>query len=828
MTILTWLAVSSLVWGGVIWFIARILQRSNGVSGRARQWIWRGATALLIAPWVAAPLVSALGLGLAPAEVAPVVAAIEEPMIEAHAAVFTGETVNVGTTAIENGGSLLAWISGLQWIETALFALIAGWLMRFVLAQLALRSLLGIVNNSRVAEAGVATMSLHGWTQRLGLRRAPRLRIVDQAVSPFSYGMFRPTICLPEGMERQLSREALDLVVGHECLHIARGDGWRRPLERIVADVFWFNPFAWAMRRELDIARELACDEGVVNLSSARHAYARTLRDVAGFSAGLSHAAPAASMSLAGGRSLMLRVTRTLSQAKRKPARAVVVAACVLGAIGAPIAVAQVMLATPRAPQPPAAPLVADMPAPPAAPAQVPVPPVAPVAEQNVYISPDGMVRASFSATVVSTSGAKGSYSVGLEGSGANGDSNVCIAQLDGLGDLNVAKDQSVARGDAIGTRGNSRSLSFHVQCTDELDGRGRPVFSAPPAPPAPAEAPEAPEAPEAAEAAESPEAPEAAAPAPFAPFDAWDAPRPLAAPHATPMTPLTTLTPPTPPTPPTPRTWVTPAPAPAAPLKGQRTPTAAPPAPGQHVTPPTPPEPIVLRAPFAARVMTIEPGDNGLSKVKLQQVATRAVPLEGEPCVVFYTGVENLRVVEIARVIGEGQVIGFATPSSNSVTTTCAMVKAAKVTPAPQPATSYVSPNTPHAVLNAGRPTSRFGERFDPATGKSLFHEGIDLAAPKGTAVHAPGDAQVSQTFAAHEKLGNAVELTLPSGSKIRMTHLDEVKVKTGNAVKAGDVVGTVGSTGLTTGPHVHLEVVVKGKMIDPELVRGLTLIRP
>ena len=72
------------------------------------------------------------------------------------------------------------------------------------------------------------------------------------------------------------------------------------------------------IRRELDVARELACDEGMVELSAARTAYARTLRDVAGFSAGLSHAAPAASMSLAGGRSLMLRVTRTLALAKRK------------------------------------------------------------------------------------------------------------------------------------------------------------------------------------------------------------------------------------------------------------------------------------------------------------------------------------------------------------------------------------------------------------------------------------------------------------------------------------------------------------------------------
>ena len=60
MLTLSLLLVSSIVWGGLIWLSARALQRSN-VSGRARQWIWRGATLLLIAPWVSAPFVLAFG-----------------------------------------------------------------------------------------------------------------------------------------------------------------------------------------------------------------------------------------------------------------------------------------------------------------------------------------------------------------------------------------------------------------------------------------------------------------------------------------------------------------------------------------------------------------------------------------------------------------------------------------------------------------------------------------------------------------------------------------------------------------------------------------------
>ncbi len=69
MNTLMMLAASSIAWGAVLCVVGLMLQRNSNVSGRTRQWIWRGATLLLLAPWIAAPVVSALGLGLAPAEV---------------------------------------------------------------------------------------------------------------------------------------------------------------------------------------------------------------------------------------------------------------------------------------------------------------------------------------------------------------------------------------------------------------------------------------------------------------------------------------------------------------------------------------------------------------------------------------------------------------------------------------------------------------------------------------------------------------------------------------------------------------------------------------
>ncbi len=546
MTILTWLAVYSLVWGGLIWAAGRLLQGSADVSGRARQWIWRGATVLLVAPWVAAPVVAAAGWGLATGE------RVEAPAAGAALATlaidkFTGEQLLDFT-----GAPAPAQID-LDLTSMVLLVLAAGWIVRFVLAQYAGKTLMGVVAASRAAEPGRATVALQAWSKRLGMKRTPRLRIVSAKVSPFSFGVLRPTICLPEGLEDQLSREALDLVVGHECLHVARGDGWRRPLERVTADVMWFNPAAWLIRRELDVAREVACDEGIVELSSARTAYARTLRDVAGFSAGLSHAAPAASMSLAGGRSLMLRVKRTLGSAKRKPARAAVAAAVMMGVIGAPLAVAQVAFVIP-------------------APSTPPAPPAPPEAPAAAGIDADGSVRSTFAGKITAiTGGAQNGFNVRLEGKSDEG--APCVADMNGLVSVAVTKGQAIAENGLIGKRQSGRNLRVSVQCTDDSGSTERSSLAVPPAPPAPPVV----------------EMAQLAAPAP----KALPAPAAAPAPAPLPAIPLSPL-------PPVPSPSGVAPPAPPAPLS----PPAAAPAP----SPLAPLAPVSPPAPLSPRGISYQP----------------------------------------------------------------------------------------------------------------------------------------------------------------------------------------------------------------------------
>lgn len=339
------LAIASVIWGAVLFGVAAVLQAATSLAGAARQTLWRIAAVLLIAPWIAAPLADLAGIGLpAPAAVTPA------PVIETiNFESFSADTLPSAEPAVAVAPSPAAPAQPIPWASILIAAIAAGWAWRLAAARLAARSLRRIVSASTEAGPGPARQSLAAWSRKLGLRTEPRLRIVAEGLSPFSFGILRPVICLPAGLERQLDREALDLVVAHECLHAARGDGWLRPLERFVADLLWFNPFAWRIRRELDVARELACDEAVLKHARAHRAYAHTLRNVAGIAAGLGPAVPAASMSLAGSpRSLMLRMRQALAGARAKPAWTALAGVAVFGVTGTLAACMQGVAAAPR------------------------------------------------------------------------------------------------------------------------------------------------------------------------------------------------------------------------------------------------------------------------------------------------------------------------------------------------------------------------------------------------------------------------------------------------------------------------------------------------
>ncbi|MHB8454161.1 MAG: peptidoglycan DD-metalloendopeptidase family protein [Acidiferrobacterales bacterium] len=126
-------------------------------------------------------------------------------------------------------------------------------------------------------------------------------------------------------------------------------------------------------------------------------------------------------------------------------------------------------------------------------------------------------------------------------------------------------------------------------------------------------------------------------------------------------------------------------------------------------------------------------------------------------------------------------------------------------------------------AVSPAGWPTrggwisSGFGYRTDPFTGHPEFHEGIDIADSMGSPIYAMGAGVVSWA-GPRDGYGNLVEINHGNGLSTRYGHASKVLVKVGDRVRKGQVIALVGSTGRSTGPHVHFEVLRDGHEVDPK----------
>ncbi len=125
----------------------------------------------------------------------------------------------------------------------------------------------------------------------------------------------------------------------------------------------------------------------------------------------------------------------------------------------------------------------------------------------------------------------------------------------------------------------------------------------------------------------------------------------------------------------------------------------------------------------------------------------------------------------------------------------------------------SFTSPTFEAPVH--GRISSRFGWRTLSVNGNH-FHAGVDLAAPMGTPVHAARDGTVVKAGWGGS-YGNVVFLDHGDGTQTRYAHLSRIDVRVGETVRQGDVLGLVGSTGASTGPHVHFELRFDGRAVDP-----------
>jgi len=114
------------------------------------------------------------------------------------------------------------------------------------------------------------------------------------------------------------------------------------------------------------------------------------------------------------------------------------------------------------------------------------------------------------------------------------------------------------------------------------------------------------------------------------------------------------------------------------------------------------------------------------------------------------------------------------------------------------------------------GRLSSRFGLRGDPFTGVSRFHNGVDLAGTVGTPVVAAMSGKVSM-LGFNPNYGRYVILSHAEGFQTLYGHLDGVRVRKGARVKQGELIGTMGNSGYSTGSHLHFSIFLRGEPVDP-----------
>ncbi|MFU0799959.1 MAG: M23 family metallopeptidase [Xylanivirga thermophila] len=121
-----------------------------------------------------------------------------------------------------------------------------------------------------------------------------------------------------------------------------------------------------------------------------------------------------------------------------------------------------------------------------------------------------------------------------------------------------------------------------------------------------------------------------------------------------------------------------------------------------------------------------------------------------------------------------------------------------------------------PTFVPVKGRITSRFGIRNDPFNSTKKFHAGLDVAAPRGTPIKSAASGTVIMADR-NSGYGNMIMIDHGNGLSTVYGHASKLLVKEGDKIKKGDIIAEVGSTGRSTGPHLHFEVRLNGEPIDP-----------
>lgn len=145
---------------------------------------------------------------------------------------------------------------------------------------------------------------------------------------------------------------------------------------------------------------------------------------------------------------------------------------------------------------------------------------------------------------------------------------------------------------------------------------------------------------------------------------------------------------------------------------------------------------------------------------------------------------------------------------SNTSATTQTSTFKPGKDTP------KFIYPLSQKVAISSG-----YGYRIHPVTGEKRMHSGVDLGLPTGTPIYAVADGVV-ELSGDLGNCGKGVRINHSGGYMSIYCHASKLEIKTGESVKSGQTIALVGSTGMSTGPHLHLGMKLNGEWIDPKKV--------
>lgn len=145
-------------------------------------------------------------------------------------------------------------------------------------------------------------------------------------------------------------------------------------------------------------------------------------------------------------------------------------------------------------------------------------------------------------------------------------------------------------------------------------------------------------------------------------------------------------------------------------------------------------------------------------------------------------------------------------------------------VTAVAEPAGPLTRPLTFEEPVRGFAINSRFGMRRLGGEPGARMHKGVDIAAPQGTSVYSSAEGEIVRIGHQPEGYGNFIEMRHPNGMTTMYAHLSRIDVASGDRVLAGERIGLVGSTGYSTGPHLHFEVRRGGSQVNPSRVVGET----